>query len=138
MKWFRILSHPYTLIICFLLIMISGESFGGFYAMYILMGLPFGAIHALLAVAGILMLIVNHALKGKLFVYQLANILGCILLFASILYFFSADKQHYNWYTFHQAIPVFTLIVNAVVSVFFLTGNFIQHHKSIVHNETAI
>lgn len=134
MKWFRILSHPYTLIICYLLIMISGKSFGGFYAMYILMGLPFGAIHSLLAVTGILMLIVNYAVDRNRLVYQLANILGFIFLVASLFYFFSADTQHYNWATFHQGVPVLSLIVNAAVSVFFLTGNFILKPRLKVYN----
>ena len=129
MKWFRILSHPYTLIICFLLIMISGESFGGFYAMYILMALPFGGMHALLAVAGILVLIINHSLNTNRTGYRLASVSGLFLLIASLLYFFSADKQHYNWGSFEQVVPVITMILTAVISIFFLVGNF-NHKKS--------
>lgn len=128
MKLFRILSHPYTLIICFLLIMISGENFGGFYAMYILMALPFGGVHALLAVAGIIVLLTNHSIKSDKInsARQVINFIGVLLLFASLYYFFWADKQHYNYGSFEQTVPILTMVVTVLVAVCFLISNFMK------------
>lgn len=136
MKLFKIISHPYTLIICFLLIMISGENFGGFYAMYILMALPFGGVHALLAVAGILLLVINRSLNKNKVAYQACNILGLVFLIASLFYFFAADRQHYNWATFQQLVPVMSLIITAIVSFFFLVGNFSQKAGSKIFDRS--
>jgi hypothetical protein len=128
MKLFKFLSHPYTLIICFLAIMISGENFGGFYAMYILMALPFGGVHALLAFAGIIVLLGNHSIKRNKVnaAWQVINMLGVLLLFASLYYFFWADKQHYNYGSFEQPVPILTMAVTALAAACFLISNFIK------------
>jgi len=126
MKLFKILSHPVTLVVCFLLIMISGEHVGGFYGMYILMGLPFGAVHALLAIAGIIILLVNQAfqLSRTSYLRQVINFIAVLFLFSSLYFFFHNDKQHYNYGTFEQTIPIITMAVTAFVAICFLIGNF--------------
>ena len=43
MKKIKIITHPVTLILCFFLILISGEHLGGFYLLYILLGLLFAS-----------------------------------------------------------------------------------------------
>lgn len=128
MKIFKFLSHPYTLIICFLLIMISGENFGGFYALYILMALPFGGVHALLALAGILILLINHNIQPNKInsVRPVINLLGVLLLFGSLYYFFWADKQHYNYGSFQQTVPVFTMALAGFIATCFLINSFIK------------
>lgn len=127
MKIFKFISHPYTLIICFLLIMISGESFGGFYALYILLGLFYGAIHSLLALAGIIVLLVSyHRFKIKNARAQILNLAGVLLLFSSVGYFFWQDKQHYNWGSFEQTVPVVTMTITVFVATCFLINNFIK------------
>jgi hypothetical protein len=108
--------------------MISGESFGGFYAMYILMALPFGGVHALLAVAGIIILLANHNIqrnKGNP-VREVINLIGVLLLFGSLYYFFWNDKQHYNYGSFQQTVPVVTMVLTAFIAVCFLIGIFIK------------
>jgi hypothetical protein len=128
MKLFKILSHPYTLIICFLMMVISGEHLGGFYALYILLALPFGGVHAILAVAGIIILLISHnafAKKGKQRESIAMNVFGLLLMVSSVYYFFSADKKHYNWGTFQQTVPMLTIILTASVALCFLIGNFI-------------
>jgi hypothetical protein len=128
MKLFKFLSHPYTLIVCFLLIMISGESFGGFYGLYILMALPTGGLHALLAVAGILILLINYNIQRNRMnpIRQVINLVAVLLLFGSLYYFFWADEQHYNYETFQQSVPVVTMALAAFVAVCFLIGNFLK------------
>ena len=127
MKPFRVLSHPYTLIICFLLIIISGENWGGFYLLYILMALPFGALHALLAIAGIASLVIGyHGFQKKLSVLKILNLVGVMFLLASLFYFFWADKHHYNYGTFQETVPLLTLIITAIIAVCFLIGTFLK------------
>jgi hypothetical protein len=58
MKAINILTHTYTIIASFLIILISGENFGGFYLLYLLMALPHGGVHALLALFGIAVMII--------------------------------------------------------------------------------
>lgn len=129
MKLFKILSNPYTLILCYSFIMISGEHWGGFYATYVLLALPAGYIHSLLAVAGMIAIIVNYHWMGKQtnkITGQLMNVLGVLLLLASIVYFFKKDVRQYNWGTFEQGYPLFTICLAALVSICFLLGTFWQ------------
>jgi hypothetical protein len=107
--------------------MISGEHLGGFYALYILLGLFAGAVHSLLAVAGIIILLVSyHRFRNKNTLSQTLNVAGVLLLFSSIYYFFWNDKQHYNWGSFEQTVPVLTMIVTSLVAVCFLSRTFIK------------
>jgi len=127
MKIFKILSHPYTLILCYSFIMISGEHWGGFYATYVLLALPAGYIHSLLAVAGIISIAVSYHWMGgqnSKLTAQLMNVLGVLLLLASIVYFFKKDVRHYNWGTFEQGYPLFTLYLAAFIAICFLAGTF--------------
>jgi hypothetical protein len=93
--------------------------------MYILLGLPFGAGHSLLAVAGIIVLLVSHfRSKNGNIVAGLFNILGVLLLFGSIYYFFWADKRHYNYASFQDMVPMLSMILTALMAICFLVGLF--------------
>jgi hypothetical protein len=129
MKIFKILSNPYTLILFYSFIMISGEHWGGFYATYVLMALPGGYIHSLLAVSGIISIVAGYHWISKQKnkgASQMINVLGVLLLLASLVYFFKKDVRHYNWGTFEQGYPLFTLCLAAFIAVFFLLGTFWQ------------
>jgi hypothetical protein len=135
MKLFKILSHPYTLIICFSLILISGEQWGGFYAFYLLLALPYGGVHSLLALAGFFALLVSlHWVKNQVVLQQLLNVVGLFFLVSSLYYFFDNDKLHYNSGTFHEPIPLATLIITICVAICFLIGTFVtpSHNKAIM------
>lgn len=126
MKVFKFLSHPYTLIICFLMILISGEHLGGFYILYILLALPHGGIHAILALAGIGILLASYYKFNRRKTYRIAfflNIAGLALLFLSIYLFFFNDKQHYNWGTFEQTVPLISLFFTGLIAILFLIDN---------------
>ena len=129
MKAINFITHSFTLIICFLLIIISGEHLGGFYLLYILLGLPHGAIHAVLGVAGIIILIFNnYKLKRNpdFLIERILNITGAIALILSISLFFINDKDHYNYSTFYQTVPMITIGIFGLVAIVFITGNLIQ------------
>ena len=126
MKRFRILSHPYTLLFCFSFIIISGESMGGFYIMYILLGLLHGVLHSLLGFYGMLLLVITHhlPLKRNIFVKQILNVFAVSLMAASVFFFFRNDTAHYNRGTLEQGVPLFTICFTAFIAVCFLIGTF--------------
>lgn len=102
MKAIKFFGHPVMTICLFLVILISGESIGGVYLFYLLLALPHGLIHSILAIAGIILLLVsfnrvkNVASMAKIYM----NITGILLLGFSIFYFFYNDKGHYNYGSF--------------------------------------
>lgn len=126
MKHFRILSHPYTLLFCFSFMIISGESTGGFYIMYILLGLLHGVLHSLLGFYGMLLLIISYhlPLKRNFFIRQILSVVGVSLMAASVFFFFRNDSAHYNWGTFEQGFPMFTLVFTVLIAICFLAGTF--------------
>ena len=129
MKAINIITHPYLLIISFLLLLISGQHFGGFYMLYLLMALPHGGIHALFAVAGIAILIVGQIILKpgrKHQVEPVLNIVGVICLLVSIVLFFYNDKQKYNYDTFDQTVPLITLSLFGILSAGFIIRNLVK------------
>ena len=126
MKLFKILSHPYTLLLCFSFMIISGESIGGFYIMYILLGLLHGVLHSLLGFYGMLLLVIVHhlPLKRNIAIRQALNVVGVFLMVSSVFFFFRNDTGHYNWGTFEQGLPVLTLVLTTFVAICFLIGTF--------------
>jgi hypothetical protein len=126
MKKAKFIFHPYTLITSFLLILISGEHIGGFYALYILLGLPHGAIHSIIGIIGIVILILTRKKYKDLKVYHItyfANLVGALLLILSLFLFFCRDKSNYNMATFHQTVPQIMLSVFLIITVAFLVNN---------------
>ncbi|MES1224131.1 MAG: hypothetical protein ABUT20_52035 [Bacteroidota bacterium] len=108
MKILKLISNPYLLIASFLLLLISGESVGGFYITYIVLALPHGGLHGLLAVAGIIIIIFNYHTKTTFFLSFCLSTIGIILLICSLYFFFATDPSHYNAGTFEQALPLMT------------------------------
>ena len=126
MKALKYLTHPTVLIISFLLILISGEHFGGFYLLYILLALPHGGIHGILATLGLIILIYSNYKYKRQFSFliePILNITGAILLILSLALFFNNDIEHYNYGTFFQIIPIITLALFGLLSVGFLVNN---------------
>ena len=104
MKVIKLFGHPVMTICLFLVILISGESIGGVYLFYLLLALPHGLIHSILAIMGIILLLVSYtSIKN---VGNLAktyiNITGIFLLGFSIFSFFYNDKEHYNYGSFNS------------------------------------
>jgi hypothetical protein len=126
MKTIRFLFHPYALIISFLLILISGQHLGGFYALYILLGLPYGALHSLIGVAGILILVITYKKYKSVKVYAIryvGNLVGASLLILSLFLFFYRDTSNYNIGTFYQTVPQVMLFVFSIVLLGFIVTN---------------
>src|SRR5882724_7746089 len=96
MKILKFLSNPYLLISVFLLLLISGEQVGGFYFIYLLMALPHGGIHAVLAIAGIVLLLLNYHIKTIPFISFSFSTISISLLVLSLYFFFANDNTNYN------------------------------------------
>lgn len=129
MKLLQFITHPLFLITSFLLIIISGESFANIYLFYILIALPHGGIHAVLAFLGLGLLIFSYAKYQNNYNYliePILNITGAMLLILSSVTFFCNDIEHYNYGTFRESVPLFTLIVFTAAALFFLIKNFIK------------
>jgi hypothetical protein len=136
MKSFRLFSNPYLLIFSFLLILISGQHFGGFYLLYLLLALPHGGVHSLLAIGGVLILLITH-LKfkwvGNPHVRLIGSVSGALLLVASLAAFFINDRKGYNDQTFEQFMPLATLLLFGYLSLMFIALNcfhFMKHNRS--------
>jgi hypothetical protein len=125
MRTIKIITHPYTLIICFLFILISGEHLGGFYLLYIILALPIGGIHSILALTGIAMLLFSYQKYNRKPIVPafILNIAGLLLLFLSVFFFFYRDQNHYNYGTFYQTLPLISLFITSIVAVSFFIYN---------------
>ncbi|MDB5277938.1 MAG: hypothetical protein JWR61_2893 [Ferruginibacter sp.] len=126
MKLIKFITHPVTLIICFLFIIISGEASGGFYFMYIMIALPHGAIHSILAVLAIITLLFSaikyHGAYTNL-AEPILNFAGIALMLLSLYLFFAKDVEHYNYPTFYQIVPISMLVVFGIVTICSLVFN---------------
>lgn len=136
MKLLRFITHPYTLIICFFAIMISGENFGGFYLLYLLMALPHFGSYAVLALLAVILLIVSFKrFRNENYrVGNALNIIGAFLLILSLFIFFWRDVQHYNYSTFYELVPQISLVVFGIVSIAFLYRNVAEILKGYSRN----
>lgn len=129
MKTIKVITHPVVLILSFLFILISGEHFGGFYMLYLLMALPHGGMHSLLALSGIVILLISYQRfkrENKYVAETIINIAGTGCLVASLFFFFLNDKSDYNGGSFEQWAPRITLILFGLLVIAFALFNVIR------------
>ncbi|HEX8331183.1 MAG TPA: hypothetical protein VF622_01105 [Segetibacter sp.] len=124
MKAIKVVTNPITLIISFLLIMISGKSIGGFYVLYLVFALPFAQSYSLLGLAGILVLVFSRFIKLRgSRIRAITNLAGASLLFCSLALFFYNDVEKYNHGTFYQLVPLMTFVLFSIIALMFLLRN---------------
>ena len=120
----------------FLLIIISGEHFGGFYLLYIIMGLYGGASHAILAFSGLLFIFTGYKIYRvkqnilKPFLY----LVGISLMVVALVTFF-VGSHGYNNSTFHQTIPILSLVLFSL-SAFFFVIHFLWLSAKIIKSKS--
>jgi hypothetical protein len=117
----RVINHPLFIVCMFCAIIISGEQMGGFYLLYILLGLPHFVPHAILGVLGIVCLLFTYYNKQKM--TFLLRVLGAAFTIASLLYFFLQPNGSYNYNTFNEALPLSTLVIFGIVVINFILRN---------------
>ena len=115
----RFLVHPITLCVLFCSLIISGESNGGLYIFILLMGLPFGALHSLIGITGIVILILSFYPKRTTLVAAF-RLISCICFVASLVRFFVQPGGNYNYPTFHQFVPLAILITFSLSLLLFV------------------
>lgn len=125
MQLSKFFSSPYLLIVCFLTLMISGEHVGGFYFLY-LIAAPVSSITKLSCSFGLLLLLFLHHYVNwrKLSTLKvLGNIIGVVLLFTSVYYFFKENGSHNYSGTFNQTVPITTFWCTGIVAATFILSN---------------
>ena len=129
MKAIRIITNPIIVLISFLLILISGEHWGGFYILYLILALPHGGTHALLGLVGIIALSLAmyaryHRRDGNdLRTSSLISLGGVLFMAGSLLSFFMQKGGEYNYQTFTQIVPLLSLIIFIVLACCFFIQN---------------
>lgn len=129
MKAIKIITHPVLLILSFLFILISGEHLGGFYLLYLLLALPHGGIHALVALVGISMLIFTYIKfnrENRYIIEAIINMAGAACLVVSLFLFFYNDRSGYNAGTFEQLMPQITLVLFGLLVIAFALFNIVR------------
>ena len=131
MKTINFITHPYPVLISFLFLLISGEHLGGFYIMYLLIGLPHAAIHSILGIFGVIILLLNKAWANSEWndlIKPIINIGGALLMIGSLFTFFYNDSVQYNVATFYQLVP--QLCLSVFILLFFFLFN--KEHLYII------
>ncbi|QEC69301.1 hypothetical protein FRZ67_19050 [Panacibacter ginsenosidivorans] len=121
----NIITHPLAVMISFMIVLISGEHVGGFYIIYLLMGITHGTIPSLFGIAGIVLLVpaLLIAQRKQAISIYLLNIVGILFMILSLFLFFFNDEQRYNINTFYQFIPFCTITLFCLLALIFLAGN---------------
>lgn len=124
MKILKIIGHPISVICMYLLLLVSGKSFGGFYFLYILIGLPHGVPDAIVSVLGLSIMLLGYKINRNRFnqFRPVLYIVGNVIMILGLVYFFRASKG-YNDLTFHQTVPLFSFVLFGlcVLSNFFVS-----------------
>ena len=139
MKSINIINNPVVLVTVFCLILISGEHWGGFYLLYILLGLPHGALHSIAAVAGITILLFSNYKYKRTFTHvaePLINITGVVLLGLSLFFFFYTDSNQYNHSTFRETVPLIILALFTLLAVSFFIINLMKLSSGMFSKST--
>ncbi|MCW3074585.1 MAG: hypothetical protein JWP69_1654 [Flaviaesturariibacter sp.] len=105
MKALNFFGHPIFLSISFLLLLISGEAFGGPYLLYLILGTSHGAFYSLTGLAGILFTVASLK-ASKDGVTTILVLVGVLLMTVSLYLFFTGERLHYNRASFEQTLPV--------------------------------
>lgn len=111
MKLLSIITHPIFQVISFLIVLISGESFGGPYAMYLYHAAFDGLLYAWVGIVGIIICLISIFWEQKKL-----QIIAAIFMSLSLIIFFTQTNGSYNYGTFHQLLPMLTLLLFATIN----------------------
>lgn len=97
MKLLKIIGHPITVTILFLIILISGRSIGGFYLFYLMIAVSNGLIHGILALIAVSLFLIAHLpLKNNAVARSILDSAAVLCLLLSLYFFFHNDSEGYN------------------------------------------
>ncbi|MEO5997435.1 MAG: hypothetical protein ABIN89_11900 [Chitinophagaceae bacterium] len=124
MKLKAIIIHPYTLVISFSLVFISGQPMSGFYFLYLVLGLYYGAIYSIIGSLGICVILFSHfKFKGthKNLDAGFINLIGAVLLIISLFLFFYLTRDVNISTIFVQLFPFISLLIFCILVTCFVT-----------------
>lgn len=110
MKIIKTIGHPVLVMSMFLLILISGEHLGGVYLFYILLGLPYGAPHSIIALTGLATIFIGYKIyrsKPNILKHVL-YVVGIAVMILALITFFERSRG-YNDSTFSQTASLISL-----------------------------
>jgi len=119
MKLIKWMGHPVIFLILYLLLIIEGDQFGGFFMLYLLLALPHLVPYAVIAAVGMACVIVGFNVNkpGRLHLKPILYLAGlCLMLLALVLFFGKGNK----WETFQYALPTISFIIFGLCSFCFL------------------
>ena len=119
MKLIKWIGHPVIMVILYLLLIIEGDNFGGFYMLYLMLSVPHGVPYATVAALGIAGVVVAfniHSARHRLF-KPVLYLLGFGLMIFSLILFFQTG---YNWKTFQLIVPCSSFILFGICAACFL------------------
>lgn len=124
MKLKKIISHPYTLVVSFSLITVTGQQAGGVYFLYLILGISYGAVYAILGTMGIAVILFSH-FKYKRYDQSmdecLINLIGAVLLILSLFLFFYHNAAQLNFRIYAQLTTLISLFVFGILTTCFVT-----------------
>jgi hypothetical protein len=119
MKTLKWIGHPVLFVIIYLLLIIEGDHFGGFFILYLLLTLPHLVPYAVVSAFGIIGVVIGYniekekQLKLKLMCYFIGF---CLMILALILFFAKGNK----WETFNYILPTVIFIIFGICGLCFL------------------
>jgi hypothetical protein len=113
----QILSHPLVQVISFLTLLISGESFGGFYFTYLRHAIAEGFAYAIIGWLGVALALISFFLSKQEKLSAVLQFGGLCLMIISLVIFFLPPAGSYNIATFFQAIPLLTFVIFILISI---------------------
>ena len=114
-----VILHPLLIALLFCGLIISGESNASFYISILMLGLPYGIMHAIIGFVGIALLVLAIALPKKN-VSSIVSLLGALCLIISLFRFFSQPGGSYNYNTFREFVPLILILFFTLLITLFI------------------
>ena len=136
MKWIKYTGHPVLVMSLYLLLIIEGAHFGGFFLLYLLMSLSVGASFAVTAFIGLLIVFIGYKIyrKNTHPIKPILYLVGFAIMIVALFIFFERKER---LETFETAIPTFTFILFGTVSLAYIVNAFLMLRNSIFYRNDS-
>src|SRR3954452_17026 len=124
-----IVLNPLFIVLLFCGLIIYGEVMASFYISILMLGLPYGVMHAIIGVVGVALLVIGMSLPGKT-ISSVVNLSGALCLIISLVRFFTQPGASYNYNTFRSLVPLILIVLFAFLITLFI----IRHLRILVRS----
>lgn len=128
MKILKWIGNPYLFVSLYLLLIIEGDHFGGFYLVYLLLAIPHGLSYSLLSIAGIAILLWGAHRNGGLRLLLVVS--GLSLMIIALTVFFSTGNKNDS---FLPGIPLLSFILCGISACAMLLNYFTSYY--VIYNK---